>query len=185
MIRAGAELVRELSNWNEELSQRKDELAGAESVFVGQLHSGEIYNQYPRECVLEGTRRWVPGADEDEVKAQFLARVQRVADRYDVEAAVDYKLIRGAFDLDQDHALVKSFNRACEQVCGHRLTTAAKPFVDDGNSFWSIANVPTVTHGPRAAGQHTVNEWISIEDMVRTAAVYVATSVDFCARKSS
>src|SRR5262249_13102314 len=61
VIAAGAELVARLGRLGERLALRSDPLAGAESVFVGQIHSGEIYNQYPQECVLEGTRRWLPG----------------------------------------------------------------------------------------------------------------------------
>ena len=56
-----------------------------------------------------------------------------------------------------------------------------KAFVDDGNTFWRLANVPTITHGPKAGGQHTVNEWIDIDDMVRVAGLYAATAVRYCA----
>ena len=36
---------------------------------------------------------------------------------------------------------------------GRPLKVGAKPFCDDGNSFWALARVPAVTHGPRAAGR--------------------------------
>ena len=45
-------------------------VCGAASVFIGQVHSGEIYNQYPQECWLEGTRRWLPGTDRAVVEAR-------------------------------------------------------------------------------------------------------------------
>ena len=49
------------------MAGRFDALAGCETVFVGQVHSGEIFNQYPQECWLEGTRRWLPGVDRRDV----------------------------------------------------------------------------------------------------------------------
>jgi acetylornithine deacetylase/succinyl-diaminopimelate desuccinylase-like protein len=40
--------------------------------------------------------------------------------------------------------------------------------------------VPAITHGPRAGGQHTVSEWVEIDDLVRVAWLYAATALDFC-----
>ena len=37
-----------------------------------------------------------------------------------------------------------------------------------------------ISHGPRAGGQHTVKEWVSIEDMVRVAHLYALTAVLYC-----
>ena len=61
-----------------------------------------------------------------------------------------------------------------------RLPEGAKPFVDDGNSFWALAGIPAITHGPRAGGQHTVSEWVEIDDLVRVAKLYAATAILFC-----
>ena len=46
-----------------ELAATSHPVCGAASVFIGQIHSGEIYNQFPQESWLEGTRRWLPGTD--------------------------------------------------------------------------------------------------------------------------
>ena len=78
VIAAGADLVRRLGELDAQISQGVDSPAGKPSVFVGQVHAGEIYNQYPRECMLEGTRRWLPGADRHEVEAEFRSLVAGV-----------------------------------------------------------------------------------------------------------
>ena len=62
----------------------------------------------------------------------------------------------------------------------HPLPIGPKPFVNDGNSFSALGGVPAITHGPRAGGQHTVNEWVEIDDLVRVALLYAATAVEFC-----
>src|SRR5262245_3738866 len=69
VIAAGAEVVARLGRLNEALSRRTDPMAGSETVFIGQIHAGEIYNGSPRECRLEGTRRWLPGRRVKEVEA--------------------------------------------------------------------------------------------------------------------
>jgi hypothetical protein len=60
------------------------------------------------------------------------------------------------------------------------LPLGPKPFVDDGNSFYGLGPIPAITHGPRAGGQHTVNEWVDIDDMVRVSALYALTAVVYC-----
>ena len=60
------------------------------------------------------------------------------------------------------------------------MPTGPKLFVDDGNSFSSLAGVPAITHGPRAGGQHTAREWVEIDDLVRVAHLYALTAALYC-----
>ena len=99
-------------------------------------------------------------------------------------ADVEFTFIRDAFMLDPGDALVTSFQQAYAAIGGEPLRTGPKPFVDDGNSFWGIAHVPAITHGPQAGGQHTVNEWVSIDDLIRVAHLYALTAVDYCGASS-
>jgi acetylornithine deacetylase/succinyl-diaminopimelate desuccinylase-like protein len=179
VIAAGAELVTRFGSWNDELSKTADPLAGSASVFIGQIHSGEIYNQYPADCWVEGTRRWLPGTSAREVEQDFHDRLAELSRQSGTRFEVDYRLIRDAFRLE-DGPLVAAFQTAYQAIRGKPLPTGPKPFVDDGNSFWSLARVPAITHGPRAGGQHTVNEWVSIDDLVRVAHLYALTAVVYC-----
>lgn len=176
VIAAGADMVRRLGELDARVSQVPDTPAGKPSAFVGQLHAGEIYNQYPRECMLEGTRRWLPGTDPPEVEREFRELVAGVERDHRVTAEVDWRFIRGAFDLDPADPFVEAFQNCHEAVSGARLPEGPKLFVDDGNSFSSLAKVPAITHGPRAGGQHTVAEWADIDDLVRVAVLYGLTA---------
>jgi acetylornithine deacetylase/succinyl-diaminopimelate desuccinylase-like protein len=180
VIAAGADLVAHLVRLDGELAARTDPLAGRESLFIGQMHSGEIFNQYPQECRLEGTRRWLPGTKRVEVQRQLRESCQEVARRTGTSIELDVFPMRDAFLLDADNPFVAAFQAAHEVVSQQRLQTGAKPFVDDGNSFWSLAHVPAITHGPRAGGAHTLNEWVSIDDLVRVARVYALTAAAYC-----
>jgi succinyl-diaminopimelate desuccinylase len=180
VIAAGAELVQRLGRLGEELARRCDPVAGAESVFIGQIHSGEIYNQYPQECLVEGTRRWLPGVSRTAVEKELRALTDDLAARTRTTIDVDFRFIRDAFALDTDGPLVGAFQRAYQAVSGKPLPTGPKPFVDDGNSFYGHGNIPAITHGPRAGGQHTIHEWVLIDDLLRVAHLYALSAVLFC-----
>jgi acetylornithine deacetylase/succinyl-diaminopimelate desuccinylase-like protein len=185
VIAAGATLVGRLGRLDERLVSRTDPLAGRESVFIGQIHSGEIYNQFPQECRLEGTRRWLPGTRREEVERELRDLLDETARDTGTTVTAEFTPIRDAFLLDQDDPLVGAFQQAHEATAGRRLPVGAKPFCDDGNSFWELAGVAAITHGPRAGGPHTLKEWVSIDDLVRVALVYALTAVAYCGTRSA
>lgn len=179
VIAAGADLVLRLAQLGDRLAHSPDSPAGKPSVFVGQIHSGEIYNQYPKECMLEGTRRWLTGTDVADIEGEFRALLAGIERDHRVAVDLDWRPIRGAFALDPAAAFVGVFQRCHAAVSGAPLPTGPKLFVDDGNSFSSLAGVPAITHGPRAGGAHTVNEWVDIDDLVRVATLYALTAVTY------
>jgi acetylornithine deacetylase/succinyl-diaminopimelate desuccinylase-like protein len=182
VIAAGAELVARLDELDARLSTKADPLAGRDSVFIGQIHAGEIYNSYPHDCWLEGTRRWLPGGTRAEVEHEFRGLLADVARRTGTTIDAEFRFIRDAFrlELEGNRSFVASFQEAYAAISGQPLPTGPKPFVDDGNSFYGRANRPAITHGPRSGGQHTTNEWVSIDDLVRVALLYAVSAVLYC-----
>jgi acetylornithine deacetylase len=180
VLAAGAELIVRLGRLQERLSAQSDPLAGSPSVFVGQFHGGEIYNQYPQQCWLEGTCRWLPGTSPAEVEHDFRALLTELARDTRTRIDVEWTFIRDAFYLEPNTPIVQAFQQACTTISGQPLPPGPKLFVDDGNSFYGLKNIPTITHGPRAGGQHTVKEWVDIDDMVRVAHLYALTAVFYC-----
>jgi acetylornithine deacetylase/succinyl-diaminopimelate desuccinylase-like protein len=180
VLSGAAELIARLDRLNGRLAAKKDAMAGSESVFIGQVHGGEIYNQYPQECRLEGTRRWLPGTGRAEVESEFRSLLKQTAQDTGTEIHADFIPIRDAFWLDRDHPFVACFQEAHSVTRGRPLEIGAKAFCDDGNTFWSLARVPAITHGPTAGGAHTLQEWVSIDDLVRVAVVYALTAAVYC-----
>jgi succinyl-diaminopimelate desuccinylase len=180
VIATAAELVARLYRLSERLSAHVDPQIGSASVFIGQIHSGEIFNQYPQECWLEGTRRWLPGTAPAEVERDFRALLADLARDTHTTVDLTWTFIRDAFYLKPEDPLVQAFQSAYTTISGQPLTLGPKPFVDDGNSFYGLKNIPAITHGPRAGGQHTVNEWVDIDDLVRVAHLFALTAVLYC-----
>jgi acetylornithine deacetylase/succinyl-diaminopimelate desuccinylase-like protein len=182
VIAAGARLAIRLERLAEELARETDALIGRASVFVGQIHSGEIYNQFPHECWLEGTRRWLPGTGRGGVEQEFRALCERMATETGTSIELDYRNIRDAFHLDPEDPLVTAFQTARVALRGSPLPTGPKPFVDDGNSLYGLKRIPSITHGGDGGGAHTLHEWVLIDSLVDAAAQYATTAVVYCDR---
>jgi acetylornithine deacetylase/succinyl-diaminopimelate desuccinylase-like protein len=181
VIDAAAELIARFRQYGTFLAKRNDPEAGCETVFIGQVHAGEIFNQYPQECRLEGTRRWLPGVSRQDVEREVRELVQQVATRTRTMIGVEWFPVRDGFQLDRNDRFVGIFQEAhAAASAGKTLPFGAKPFCDDCNTFWELAKIPGITHGPTASGAHTLSEWVSIDDLVRVAHVYSLTAANFC-----
>lgn len=179
VIDAGAELVARLRQLGQHLATRSDPQAGSESVFIGQIHSGEIYNQFPQVCWLQGTRRWLPGVKPIDAEQEFRGLVAQVEKRTRTTIDIEYQVIRDAFRLDPSLPFVSLFREAHVATSGQQIEFGPKAFVDDGCNFYSVG-IPAITHGPKSGGAHTVEEWVSIDDLCRVALLYAVTAVAFC-----
>ncbi len=180
VIAAGAELVARIGRLDGRLGRTADPLAGAESAFVGTIQSGSIYNEYPRTCRLEGTRRWLPGTRFADADREFRDLCAGLAADTGTAVDVDTRLMRDAFRLDTTDPVVPLFQSAHATLTGDRLPIGGKPFVDDGNCFWANAGIPAITHGPTAGGAHTTAEWVNVDDLVRVARLYALVATLYC-----
>ena len=181
VVNAGADLVVKLRELDDTLTDTELPGIGRESVFVGQIEAGEIYNQSPVECLVRGTRRWVtPGVAAD-VERDFRKLLERHAQDTGTRIALDYSLAGDAFRIDESETAVAAFQAAYTALMGAPLPTGVKPFLDDGSHFCSMAGVPALTHGPAATGAHTINECVAVDELVRVGQVYALTALSFCA----
>ena len=183
VLAAGAELLLRLKNLQQSLVNRTHPYAGTDSVFVGHIQAGEIYNQSPTECILQGTRRWVTPNTFEEIKLEFNQILEEVAETSSTSIQVNFEVQGDAFSISPDDPIIAAFQNAHQAVTGNTLPFGNKPFVDDGNSFSAVANIPALTHGPNATGAHTLEECVPVTELVRVAQVYALTAVGYCISK--
>ena len=184
VIAAGSEIAQRLIKRGVELKSHTHPIAGHAGFFVGEVHSGEIFNQSPVEFRLGGTRRWLPGDKSDEIRDEYLSLLEEIATRHGVTARGEFQIAGEGFEIDEASPLVAAVQSAHSAVSGATLPIGAKPFVDDGNKFVHRAGIPAVTHGPNATGAHTVNEEVPIAELERVASVYALTAIDFCSARN-
>ena len=180
VLGAGAELVCRLRNLNKTLVRTSDPWSGCDTVFVGLIESGEIYNQAPVGCTVRGTRRWVTPGRTEAVEAGFHALVNELAVASGTPATIDFQVQGDAFRVSREDAIVSAFQTAYSAVSGVELPVGGKPFVDDGNTYAALAGIPALTHGPDARGAHTLSEAVEVDELVRVARVYAMTAVAYC-----
>ena len=181
VVGVGAELIQRLKALCERLSAKIAPHVGSDSVFVGRMESGEIYNQSPVKCRIEGTRRWVAAGSGPKAKRELEELLAALA----VESGtrvnlVDWVVPGDAFTVDEQSPLFAAFQGAHEAVTGNVLKVGAKPFIDDGNGFMNVGGVQALTHGPCATGAHTLDEEVPVAELLRVAKVYALTAFDFC-----
>lgn len=167
VIYAGAEIVRRFADLDRKLARHTHPVAGRESVFVGCVASGEIYNQAPVEFRLSGTRRWLPGTSRADAERELRDVFESVAAESGTNADVTLHFVRDAFEMDAANPLVSAFQSAFAALNGRELPLGGKPFVDDGNTFVSRAGIPAITHGPAGLGPHTLHEEVPIAELER------------------
>lgn len=180
VIAAGAEVVRQLKALNLELAKTTHRYVGSETVFVGQIHSGEMFNQSAVECRISGTRRWVSSHPIAALKEEFLGLLRGVAQETGTIIDGEFIFLRDGFKIDENHPLVSALQLAHITATGHSLPLGAKPFVDDGNSITARSGTPALSHGPAALGAHTTDERTPVAELIRVAEVYALTAVAFC-----
>jgi len=180
VLGAGVLLVRRLQELHAALGNITHPIAGQDSIFVGQFQCGEIFNQAAVLCTIKGTRRWVTPNAAAEVQAEFAALLAKVAVETATSIDFDFEVQGEAYAIDSGDPLLAAFQSAHTATSGAPLALGRKPFVDDGNTFTALAGITPLSHGPAATGAHTLNEEVSLAELVRVAQVYALTALAYC-----
>ena len=172
-LHAAARLLDAISARNAELAANVHPRVGAETYFVGEVHGGDFYNRFPTTCRVVGTRRWIPGNTLEAVEAEYRELLDRVAAETGCTFELDLRLVRGAYEIDEAHPLLQALQASYLEVTGKTLEPTGVKVVADGALF-AAAGIPTVYHGPVGSGAHADVEYVTVDELVRAASVYVA-----------
>ncbi|MFO7707483.1 MAG: M20/M25/M40 family metallo-hydrolase [Desulfobacterales bacterium] len=155
--------LAELDRIRSELAARPpDPLLGRPSLHGGTLLGGSAPSVVPAHSVLCWERRTLPGEPPEEVEAE-LARVagavRSVPGSHRVKQGIVF--IRPPYKTPTDAAIIR------------RLQSASPASKLTGLSFWAdsaimgTAGIPSVLFGPTGHGAHAVDEWVSLESLVK------------------
>jgi succinyl-diaminopimelate desuccinylase len=172
-LHAAARVLDAIAARNAELAAHEHRWVGAETYFAGEVHGGDFYNRFPASCRIVGTRRWMPGNTLEAVEAEYRALLDRVAAETGCAIDLDLRLVRGAYEIDEEHELLDALEAAYAEVTGERLDRVGLKVVADGALF-AAAGIPAVYHGPVGTGAHADVESVPVAELVRAAEVYVA-----------
>jgi acetylornithine deacetylase/succinyl-diaminopimelate desuccinylase-like protein len=172
-ITAAGRVIEVLRASTEELAAVDHPWVGAETYFLGEVHSGDFYNRYPTTCRLVGTRRWAPGNTLAEVDAEFRALLAPIAQETGCTIDLELRLVRGSYSIDPAHRLAVALQEGYRDVTAETLELTGVKVVADAAIFQAEAAIPTVYHGPAGSGAHADVEHMPVAELVRATQVYL------------
>jgi acetylornithine deacetylase/succinyl-diaminopimelate desuccinylase-like protein len=182
---AAALLVRRLEERNRQLAEHPLPHVGPESIFVGELHSGDFYNRLPTQARVVGMRRWGPQNTFEAVDADLRALCKGVEEETGTTLQVDFRKTRDGFLCAEDAPLVLAVQRAYTQVTGRELPPAGMRTVGDASVFYSEGCVPALYHGPHGTGHHGDHEEVPLAELQRASQVLALAALYFCGLASA
>ena len=181
------EIIKKFSDYRESVVDHplyKHERTTKVPTAVGRIMSGAWPSTIPGEAVLEGTIECLPGENIDEIVEEFHKYI--LSEVSDFEWYKKNKIKFEKFGLffesgltDPDHEFIKILSRSTEGV------DLEKPKIIGGGGSdlrlpVNINNCPTVLFGPGGGPIHSVDEWVSIDQLVKMLKICLLTAVDWC-----
>jgi acetylornithine deacetylase len=137
---------------------------GTGSLHASIVFGGRELSSYPDRCTLQMERRTVSDENAATVEAEIRSILDRLRrDDPDFHADARVMTYRSAYSLDTDHALVRAATQA--------VAAAGRSRTPTGMSFWTDAailagaGIPSLLFGPGGAGLHSIEEYVTIEDV--------------------
>jgi acetylornithine deacetylase/succinyl-diaminopimelate desuccinylase-like protein len=173
-----AHIIRAFEDYNEELLHRPPHrLCGHGRFTPGVIRGGVQVNMVPDWCELEVDRRTLPGETREGVYKEFRGRTETAKERFPdlVYEITEPTWLIAPNDISPEEPVVKALRRAHLAVNGRDPGIQAFPAGSDA----PYMGFPTVVCGPGAIAQaHTTCEFVSLQEVVRAARIYLHTALD-------
>jgi len=173
-----AHIIRAFEDYNEELLRRSPHaLCGHGRFTPGVIRGGVQVNMVPDWCELEVDRRTLPGETREGVYEEFRGRIEKAKARFPdlVCEITEPTWLIVPNDISSDQPVVKALRRAHLAVNDRDPGIQAFPAGSDA----PYMGFPTVVCGPGSIAQaHTTREFVSLEEVVRAAKIYLHAALD-------
>ena len=162
-----------------------DGLTGPETIVVGKIGGGELFDTVPRSSWLHGAWRYGVSRTEAAVQGELDHLAHRVAATCGVRARVTVRALRPSYRVDTAHSPVHDLSAAYQAVWGHHLPFGGSTLPSDVPLFLA-RGIPAVCHGPRPMPMESNSdvECVSVDDMARLAEVYLRLSLTYLHHQS-
>ena len=163
------------------LAAHEHPLLGRGSIHASVIQGGVELSSIPASCTVGIERRTLPGETQADAEAELDALLERcrAADAA-LEATRRTLLVREPFAVDAGAEIATLTRAAAGDVLGEPPPLAGGSFWAD-SAFIAAAGIPTVLFGPRGAGAHAVEEWVSLSSTAAVADVLTRVATRFCA----
>jgi len=136
-------------------SRESSELFDRPSINLGRIMGGDALNKVPDCCVMDVDVRYLPGQDPGEI----LAQIRELPD-----VQVQRTFIRVPAAVERTDPYVRALRDAVGLSSEGEVLSVGRDGASDAVSFLE-AGIPAVEFGPRGAGHHGPEEWVSISSL--------------------
>jgi len=172
------QVISELMQFRQQLQQKYHNpgfTIPGPTLNLGCIHGGDNPNRICGHCELQFDLRAIPGMDNDELRQQIDARLQRIAEQ--TSSKIERETLFGgvsAFEESSNSALVK----AAEKLTGNSAESVA--FATEA-PFMQQLGMETIVMGPGHIDQaHQPNEYIPVEQIEPAVNTLKALIRQFC-----
>jgi len=172
------QVISELMQFRQQLQQKYHNpgfTIPGPTLNLGCIHGGDNPNRICGHCELQFDLRAIPGMDNDELRQQIDARLQRIAEQ--TSSKIERETLFGgvsAFEESSNSALVK----AAEKLTGYSAESVA--FATEA-PFMQQLGMETIVMGPGHIDQaHQPNEYIPVEQIEPAVNTLKALIRQFC-----
>lgn len=177
-LQVGVEVVNRLNRRAQEFAARRHAYLGSDTVFVGRFSSGDYNNRLPSRAYLQGTWRFAPPKQIDEIRAELETIARELELAHQVEILVTANGVSG-YEISPQEWLVQILQDAHLQVTGTSLPLAGTRAAANVPNFVQGAHIPALYYGATYLTAHSDDERVELDQVVRACKVYVHTILNY------
>ena len=155
-------------------------------INIGTIHSGDWHSTVPDKLTAEGRLGVFPGESAQEARNSLESTIKKIAaeDPWLKNSPPVLQWINGQYESGKtpmEHPLVKTLKSCHESVSNKRAKLEGATYGSDLRLFTNHAKIPAVLYGPgdvRLA--HSANEYVEIQDVMRSVEVIANFIVQWC-----
>ena len=181
VLRAALDLSDKLIRENDKLSLSEHEfpLLGPESLFIGQIHYGDFYNRAPNICTMQGTRRWHPDKDFDQMRLHLDHLTKGVATPKDISVESSWTFVGESFSISPEESVVKALRAAYRKLKGRDMELAGVSSILDTSRIVPAGRIPAVPlyfHGDSGHGDY---EYVELEKVTEGCRLALSAALHY------
>ena len=159
---------------------------GAMPCAVCMFNAGTFPSATPDRAVLRGSLGLLPFEDVQEVKAQFRAQIERIAQAdpwmRNHPPKISFKDVGAdGAEIPADHPIVQTLTTAFEAAVGAPPVISGRMGGADTRYLIKYGQTPTVIFGPGVTSQmHAMNEFVPVSNLIQATKILALAIYDWC-----
>jgi acetylornithine deacetylase len=152
---------------------------------LGRIEGGEWTSSVPTHCKVDVRIGYYPGRQAADVQHEIEVVLRSAHVRHPHASSVKYEVSYRGFQadglvVDMDHPMVKTLVGCHRALALEDPDTLAFTATTDVRFFHLYGGIPATCYGPAGSSIHGIDEWVSIDSMLRVATVYALFIARWC-----